>query len=92
MGCRANTRRYYRWPDDSLHIFHGDSLEITVRTDGRVEWVCRHGVGHPIGHLRQWLPWMGVHGCDGCIPPPYFFQPDAGPAIAPTRSEQETTE
>lgn len=37
-----------------------------VRADGRVERVCEHGVGHPIGHMTAWQTWMGVHGCDGC--------------------------
>ena len=39
-----------------------------VRGDGRVERVCEHGVGHPVGHVRRgaWQPWMSVHGCEGC--------------------------
>jgi hypothetical protein len=37
-----------------------------VREDGRVEKLCDHGVGHPIGHVTAWKDWMGVHGCDGC--------------------------
>ena len=39
---------------------------IIFRSDGRVERACEHGVGHPIGHLRKWEQWMGIHGCDGC--------------------------
>ena len=40
---------------------------VIIREDGRVEWACKHGVGHPIGHLTKWVEsWMGVHGCDGC--------------------------
>ena len=44
---------------------------LRIREDGRVELVCDHGVGHPIGHIRKdgWgAPWMGVHGCcvGGC--------------------------
>jgi hypothetical protein len=39
---------------------------IIIREDGRVEQVCEHGVGHPIGHVREWdESWMGVHGCCG---------------------------
>lgn len=45
-----------------------------VRETGLVEWVCKHGVGHPdpvsaamldraLGH--QHGTWS-VHGCDGC--------------------------
>ena len=40
--------------------------DILIREDGRIERTCQHGIGHPIGHLRKWLEWMGVHGCDGC--------------------------
>ncbi|HET6496409.1 MAG TPA: hypothetical protein VFH61_13710 [Thermoleophilia bacterium] len=39
---------------------------LLVREDGRVEWLCKHSVGHPVGHLRQWQDWMNIHGCDGC--------------------------
>lgn len=38
----------------------------TIREDGRVERICAHGTGHPIGHVKQWQDWMGVHGCCGC--------------------------
>lgn len=37
-----------------------------IREDGRVEKLCKHGVGHPVGHLKAWKEWMGVHGCCGC--------------------------
>lgn len=37
-----------------------------IREDGRVERLCSHGVGHPIGHTRRWEKWMEMHGCDGC--------------------------
>ena len=33
--------------------------EFNLRTDGRVEWVCKHGVGHTVFG-------EGTHGCDGC--------------------------
>jgi hypothetical protein len=41
---------------------------LLVRGDGRVERVCKHGVGHCIGVMPwvRWQPWMSVHGCDGC--------------------------
>ncbi len=38
----------------------------SVREDGRVEQLCDHGVGHPVGHLEKWEDWMYCHGCDGC--------------------------
>lgn len=36
---------------------------IQERLDGRIEWVCDHGVGHTV-----WYPKGSdaVHGCDGC--------------------------
>lgn len=37
-----------------------------VRMDGRVEEICEHSVGHPVGHIYKWKDWMAVHGCDGC--------------------------
>ena len=41
---------------------------IINRLDGRVEWICEHGIGHTIyvppevEHEDAW--W--IHGCDGC--------------------------
>ena len=37
--------------------------EINRRTDGRIEWICEHGIGHTI-----WFPKGSddLHGCDGC--------------------------
>ncbi len=44
--------------------------ELGLRIDGRIKWICEHGVGHTV-----WVPpqktkgeedaWW-VHGCDGC--------------------------
>lgn len=50
------------------------TLVIPNRETGLVEWICSHGVGHPLypsaervaakhGHLVH--TWM-LHGCDGC--------------------------
>jgi len=45
---------------------------VCVRFDGRIEWVCRHGVGHPDPDVVRLLGRLydkdvyGVHGCDGC--------------------------
>lgn len=40
---------------------------LLIRETLLVEKLCRHGVGHPVGHLKTWDDkWMGVHGCDGC--------------------------
>lgn len=47
-----------------------DKREFNFRSDGRIEWVCKHGIGHTV-----WVPklknkkeekvWW-VHTCDGC--------------------------
>ena len=44
----------------------GARMDIGTQEDGRVGRMCKHGVGHPIGHVCKWEDWMGVHGCDGC--------------------------
>ena len=37
--------------------------ELLWRVDGRLEWVCEHGVGHTVYEPKG----SGfVHGCDGC--------------------------
>jgi len=48
--------------------FPGDLPKLILRSDGRVEQICEHGVGHPVGTAGvRWDPaWMGVHGCCGC--------------------------
>ena len=41
---------------------------MNIREDGRVEWVCEHGIGHTISvpkkYKDDWAWWS--HGCDGC--------------------------
>jgi hypothetical protein len=46
-----------------------DFIYDLVREDGRLERLCKHGIGHTVGHkdsrqLRSRYTW--VHGCDGC--------------------------
>lgn len=43
-------------------------FKLCYRMDGRVELVCKHGVGHPSRALqvRTWQDHDGIHGCDGC--------------------------
>ena len=45
-----------------------EKTDITHRSDGRIEWACKHGVGHtiavPTNHKNDWTWWS--HGCDGC--------------------------
>jgi hypothetical protein len=41
---------------------------IIQRADGRIEWICEHGVGHTIEVPKQFIEdesWW-VHTCDGC--------------------------
>ena len=43
--------------------FKRPEKEFLLREDGRIEWVCEHGIGHTV-----WYPRYSdnVHGCDGC--------------------------
>lgn len=64
-------RRTFVWtsPDGKVHETYEDNPDYVVREDGRIEHLCSHGVGHPVGMLRgrRWdATWMGIHGCDGC--------------------------
>jgi hypothetical protein len=52
--------------DGQWHSFQPRERKHLIRQDGRVEWLCEHGIGHCIGHVVAWEDWMGVHGCDGC--------------------------
>ena len=36
--------------------------EFIHRLSGVTEWVCEHGVGHPISYHDG----INKHGCDGC--------------------------
>lgn len=39
---------------------------VLRRADGRVEWLCKHGVGHTIFAPERMGKAGYVHGCDGC--------------------------
>jgi hypothetical protein len=46
-----------------------DFIYDLVREDGRLERLCKHGIGHTVGHLRPEelkSRYTWVHGCDGC--------------------------
>ena len=48
--------------------------DYIFRDDGRVEWMCEHGVGHTIAvqprfNFESWKDRWGTHGCDGCCLP-----------------------
>ena len=38
-------------------------MNLNYREDGRIEWVCKHGIGHTV-YYPEWSD--GVHGCDRC--------------------------
>lgn len=64
-------------PDGTWHSQLSPLMNVGTREDGlRVEKICRHGVGHPIGTTRpateQEHKWIWVHGCDGCCLHPEF--------------------
>ncbi len=41
--------------------------ELCHRADGRLEWVCEHGIGHTVWYPKGFGSKAGpVHGCDGC--------------------------
>lgn len=37
--------------------------DLNYRADGRIEWLCEHGVGHTVFAP---VDMDFVHGCDGC--------------------------
>lgn len=41
-----------------------------VRSDGRWERHCEHGIGHTVGHVDKAIwrsdKYVEVHGCDNC--------------------------
>lgn len=44
-------------------------MELTrycFRMDGRVEFICEHGVGHTLHNPNDWGKWTMSHTCDGC--------------------------
>lgn len=50
-----------------------DGWTVTYRADGRVEYVCEHGCGHPVARRTRekdvYKPCTDVdmiHGCCGC--------------------------
>lgn len=43
-------------------------MKINHRMDGKIEWICEHGIGHTIAVPKQYAKdkWAWVHICDGC--------------------------
>lgn len=42
------------------------SEQFNVRSDGRIEWMCEHGIGHPVFIPEKQKEYGTIHGCDGC--------------------------
>lgn len=40
--------------------------ELQYRADGRIEWVCSHGIGHTVYAPKSMGKYGFIHGCDGC--------------------------
>jgi len=60
-----------RWDDSETPVLRrlhrAEELGLTIREDGRLEWQCDHGVGHPVGHIhKEHDNDANIHGCDGC--------------------------
>jgi hypothetical protein len=70
--CHLNQEHGDRKPQFSKKEPNTDEPDFIydlVREDGRLERMCKHGIGHTVGHLdsRQLTKkWVWVHGCDGC--------------------------
>ena len=43
-----------------------DESEFLTRSSGIIEWICEHGVGHPVEVPDNIKSWGLIHGCDGC--------------------------
>ena len=43
--------------------FNLNIKDLNERLDGRIEWICKHGIGHTIWYPKNST---GTHGCDGC--------------------------
>lgn len=51
-----------------LRFLDKPSYLLNKRSDGRYEWLCKHGIGHTVSvpkeHAKDKSWWE--HGCDGC--------------------------
>lgn len=63
--CPHRKRGYFN-PKNEWVEQVGARMDIGAREYGVIERYCRHGIGHPIGHVIKWEDRMGIHGCDGC--------------------------
>jgi len=40
--------------------------DTVIRRDGRMEWICEHGVGHTYSAPERLIKYGYIHSCDGC--------------------------
>lgn len=69
--------------EEAAKKFGRPVVEFNQRADGRLEWVCKHSVGHTV-----WDP-SGrplIHGCDGCC---NFMTMKKLAAVTPARGTPE---
>ena len=52
--------------DGQGHHYPIDQKNLNYRVDGRIEWICEHGVGHTVYNPMDWGEYSMGHGCDGC--------------------------
>jgi hypothetical protein len=45
--------------------------DCQFRSDGRIEWVCKHGVGHTVWASKKLGKSGYTYGCDGCCSKKY---------------------
>lgn len=56
---------------DCALIFGRPEHEFLLRADGRVEWICEHGIGHTVWPAGNRTPFLSeidayLYGCDRC--------------------------
>lgn len=71
---KIHKRHYWVLHNNGYHLCSGCGEykfhNLNRRLDGRVEWICLHGIGHTIQIPIEFAgnKWMYIHGCDGCCP------------------------
>jgi hypothetical protein len=70
---------------DDVDLLKKLGVNYNWRSSGLLEWVCMHGVGHPVYSSTKYMDLLmgkgskgswGVHTCDGCCkkPPKGLYQ------------------
>lgn len=64
-----------------------DKWIVLRRSNGLVERVCEHNVGHPSKALTPPYFYYGEHGCDGCCSLPEFAEAERKDSAASGEGE-----